>query len=288
MIQELEGHPEYLCDKNVDMDMGAIIHQVGKKSMMPFIKSNLGRLSQREIAKQLGVGKTTINRWSEELGYKHLKHSVNEDFFDGWNEYSSYILGYIFADGNISWNPSRGYQSLTITSSERDKEHLDSIRDLISSTKPLLYSDKTKSYRLIANGKKLCKTIMKLGVVPRKSLIVKFPEIPEKHVRHFIRGVIDGDGTVRYVEREKSPYFEIQISSGSYDFIDMMVKTIKKETGIDSRIRKVGKNTFLTQYSCTRGMKLAGWIYRDCNLFMERKLNNYKKALEAKGGDSAL
>ncbi len=279
-----EGRPTYLSDYNKDMVMGSIISQKRKKSMLPFIKRNAGKMSQREMARRLGIGNTTINRWCTELGFHHVKHTVNENFFDELNENSVYVLGYIFADGNISWNPKKGYQALTITAAEKDNMHLEKVRKLISSSKPLLYSDKTKSNRLIVNNKKICQKLMKIGVVPRKSLIVKFPKIPGGYLRHFVRGVIDGDGTVRYVKRKRSSYFEIQISSGSPMFLKRLRNVIKKNVGVDAKMRKIDKNTFLVQYSCTRGEKLANWIYSNANLFLNRKHEQYKAALAAKGG----
>ena len=279
-----EGHPTYLCDENQYNTMGAIVSPQKKQQMLPFIKDNWKAISQREMARRLGVGKTTVNRWSTELGFRHIKHMVNEDFFDNWNEDSAYILGYIFADGNISWNPEKGYQALTITAAEKDVKHLERVRKALSSTKPLLYAEKTKSYRLIANSKKLCQRLMSFGVMPRKSLIVKLPKIPKEYTRHFIRGVIDGDGTVRYLNRKKSPYFEIQISSGSPEFLEKLAETVKKRVGIETKIRNVHGNTFLAQYTCSRGKKLADWIYKDANLFIERKFEHYKTALKAKGG----
>src|SRR3989344_7992843 len=100
--------------------MGKVILPNIKKELLPFVKSNLGKLSQREIARRLGVGKTTINRWAKELGFKVQRHSVNEQFFDKWTEQSAYILGLIYSDGNISWNPDpkKSRWAITITASE--------------------------------------------------------------------------------------------------------------------------------------------------------------------------
>lgn len=259
--------------------MGAVISQLEKRQYIPFVKSNFDNLSQRKIAKILGLGKTTLNRWAKELGLRFKKHTVNERFFDKFNEESSYILGFIFADGNIAWNTKKGYYSLTITSSEKDKNHLEAMRKKLSSTKPLLYSDKTRSYRLIVNSKKMCQRLMLLGVTPKKSLTVKFPNIPGIYLRHFIRGIIDGDGNVRYVPRDRSPYFEITISSGSRAFCEGLVKSIKTNVGVDADIRKVGKNTHLMQYSCSRGERLAKYIYSGANTFLERKYMEYNKSI---------
>lgn len=205
------------------------------------------------MARRLNIGKTIVNRWSKELGFCYIKHTSNEKFFDELNENSAYVLGYIFTDGNVSWNPNKSYWSLTITSSEKDKNHLENIRKLLSSTKPLLYSPKTKSYRLIVTNKKICQKLMKFGVIPNKSLTVNFPNISKEYLRHFIRGVIDGDGSVSYVNREKSPYFEIRIFSGSQNFLKRLLKVLNKEINISTKIKKVHKNTFMLRYTCARG-----------------------------------
>lgn len=257
--------------------MGAVISQYKKRKSLQFIKSNFNKMSQRGIARKSGIGKTTINRWSSELGFKFKKHTVKETFFDKFNEKSSYILGFIFADGNVAWDTKKGYYSLTITASEKDKEHLERMRNIISSTKPLLYSDKTKSYRLIVNNKKICQRLIKLGVIPRKSLTVRFPKIPNKYLRHFIRGVIDGDGSVFYIKRKKRPYFTIRISSGSRKFLSKLISEIKKNTEINGNIQKWSDNVYLVEYSCSRGEKLAEYVYSDANIFLERKYLPYKE-----------
>ena len=271
---------EISSPKNTEIIMQNKISLNEKREYLPYIKENFGRLSQREIARRLNLGKTTVNRWSKEIGLEHKKHIVNENFFDKFDENVAYLLGYIYADGNIAWDTKKGYYTLTITASEKDKNHLERIRNLLSSTKPLLYAPKTKSYRLIANNKPLCQKLMKLGVIPRKSLTVKFPDIPKDQLRHFVRGVIDGDGNVRYVERKRSPYFEITIASGSKDFCESLVQSIRESIDIHANIRKVSKNTYVIQYSCSRGERLADFIYTDAHLFLERKYAEYKKSIK--------
>ncbi len=261
---------------NINNNMKNIISQSKKENYLSFIKSNFNNLSQREIARRLNLGKTTINRWAGEVGLRFKRHTVNEDFFNEFNEQSSYILGLISSDGNISWNTKEGYYTITITASEKDKEHLENIRKILSSTKPLIYSLKTKSYRLIINNKNICKRLMGLGITPRKSLTLKFPVIPKEQLRHFIRGVIDGDGHVRYVKRKKSSYFEITISSGSKIFCEGFIKSIKDCIGINTNLRKIGENTYIIQYSCSRGEKLAEFIYSNANTFLGRKYLPYK------------
>lgn len=287
-----EGHPAYTCDiiKNVNaesINMGAIIYLDDKKKLLPFIESNFGKISEREMAKRLSIGNTTVNRWRKELGLVIKKDTVNENFFKTLAPETAYIIGYIFADGNINWKPEKSYRTLTITASEKDRKHLEKIRRKLKSTKGLLYSKSTKSYRLIVNNKTICMDLMKLGLTPRKSLSVKFPKIPEKVLKHFIRGVIDGDGNVRYVKRKRSPYFEITISSGSKAFLEKMAEKISS-IGVNGKVRKSKNNVFILQYSCRRGLDLAKWIYENKDLCLNRKFQEYKTAIRAKGGGLAL
>lgn len=259
-----------------------------KNECLSFIKSNFDKLSQRKMAKMLGLGNTTVNRWSSEIGLKFRKHTVNEEFFDEFNEESVYLLGLIYADGNIAWgpNPKKGYYSMTITASEKDKTHLEKMRNLLSSTKPLLYAPKTKSYRLIVNSKKLCRRLMQLGVTPRKSLTIQFPQfIPKEHLPHFLRGVIDGDGSVNYFARKISPYFRIVVASGSKDFCEGLVDAIRQNVGPVAKIKKKALNTYIVEYSCYRGEKLADYIYSDASIFLKRKYSQFEKLLEVRKND---
>ena len=238
--------------------MVTVISPDKKEKLLPIIKSNLGKISQREIARRLSLGKTTVNSWAKELGFKHKKHTVDENFFDTFTEESTYLLGYIYADGNISWNTKKVYQALTITTAAKDKDHLENIRKIINSTKPLLYSEGTNSYRLIANSKNLCLKLMNFGVKPNKSLTLEFPEfLPNKQFRHFLRGIIDGDGTIYYCNRKKSPYFVIKICSGSEKFLRSLVQKIEEITTIKGNTRFDKSNTFVVEYSCSRGKDLS-------------------------------
>lgn len=266
-----------------DNGMSIPISLEKKQEHLLFIKSNFGKISQREIARNLGLGRTTINRWCKEIGFKYKKHTTNEFFFDNFNENSLYILGLIYADGNIAWNPKKGYQTLTITSSAKDKDHLEKIRKILSSTKPLLFSPQTNSYRLIINNKNLVQRLMELGVTPRKSLILKFPQfISKEQLPAFLRGIIDGDGNVRYVSRKRSPYFEITIASGSKEFCKGLISSVFQAIEVKGGLRKVQNNTHIIQYSCARGEKLANFIYLNANILLKRKYIEYKKCLEEK------
>ena len=138
--------------------------------------------------------------------------------------------------------------------------------------------------RLIVNNKQLCLDLMGHGLYNNKSLSLKFPRVPKQFLKDFIRGVIDGDGNVRYVNRKRSPYFEITVSSGSKEFCEGLVKSVSFSLGINAKVRKLIGNTYIVQYSCRRGLMLGEWIYSSSCLCLNRKHEQYKIALCAKEG----
>jgi len=281
-----EGHPEMalltepsdgcrlyaLRDYN---DVARWIAPERKRDLLPKLRENFGRISQRETARLLGLGHTTVNRWYGEIGLKHQKFTCDESFFDVWTEESAYLLGYIFTDGNVQCDPVASRWGLTITASEKDVEHLERVRQLLKVTKPLLYASKTRSYRMAIANRTLAEKLVKLGVVPRKSLIVEFPRVPPEYLRHFMRGVVDGDGSVFYFDRPRSPYFAIRVYSGSRKFLVGAGKAVKDQTGIPASVREVHKNAYVLDYTCSRAERLGRWLYDDSHISLERKRKQF-------------
>ncbi len=58
-----------------------------------------------------------------------------------------------------------------------------------------------------------------------------------------------------------------------------MAEIIFEKKGIAAKPRKTGRNTYILQYSCKRGLDLAKWIYADGELCLKRKYHQYKIAL---------
>jgi hypothetical protein len=45
----------------------------------------------------------------------------------------------------------------------------------------------------------MAEDLSKYGVVPRKSYYTYLPKIDDKYMNHLIRGILDGDGSIRAV-----------------------------------------------------------------------------------------
>lgn len=134
-----------------------------------------------------------------------------------------------------------------------------------------LYFAKRKQYESGISGEryvftirnvKLYKELLRLGLTPNKSKTIKFPDIPQELVRHFIRGCWDGDGSV-YIEKRNNS-IAASFISGSLSFINGMLQQLEIACGFTKTIyTHKGKNP--SYYFRLRGSeceKLYHYLYR--------------------------
>ena len=166
------------------------------------------------------------------------KHKINDNFFSSWSDKMAYVLGVIYTDGNISYNqaPHAKKKYLRLSVAQKEPEILDKILLLMDSDYPIRKRTVKDGFKVseinyfdIQNDL-LCSDLIKLGVTPKKSLTVKFPNIPEPYIRHFIRGCWDGDGSIS--KGAESSSYSASFVSGSYAFIFSLINYLK-EKGFD-------------------------------------------------------
>ena len=149
-------------------------------------------------------------------------------------------MGVICTDGNL--NPNKDKDPLKKSKSsisrftvfQKEPELLEKILSLMECNAKLLYHKKAVYKSGIAgegnwfhiNNEKIYDDLIGLGLTPKKSLTLKFPEIPPIFVRHFIRGCWDGDGSF-YYEKAKGT-FGASYLSGSLEFIEGMLAELYK------------------------------------------------------------
>jgi hypothetical protein len=132
----------------------------------------------------------------------YRKYKVNEDFFNIWSHDMSYCLGFLMADGNVKLQkgqPSILRASLNI----QDKDVLEFIRYCIGPSLPLKTSIRRNTagtYSEVCSlnicSKDIAVSVMKLGIVPRKTGKEYIPNIPWEYLPTFLRGYFDGDGNI--------------------------------------------------------------------------------------------
>ena len=208
---------------------------------------------------------------------------VNKDFFKKWSYEMAYILGFLFADGNIIFT-KRGtwFWSLQIT----DKEILEDIKSAIDSSHNISerknIQNHKRLYRLQIGSKEMCGDLLKLGLTERKSKTIIFPKVPKKYFADFLRGYFDGDGGVWIGPKNKNQNSKNYIistffTSGSEKFL-LSLRKILGEKGIfgGSLVKK--ERGFDLKYSVKDSLILCKIMYNSkCSLFLDRKREKFEK-----------
>lgn len=182
-------------------------------------------------------------------------HPINFNFFDIWTPDLAYLLGLLAADGCVRDNGFINFVSLDI-------ELLKFVRDKISPTTPI--SDNNR--RVIFWSVDLRDKLISFGIVPRKSKIIKFPTfISDNILPDFIRGVLDGDGSIDKIGR-------ISFCSGSRIFLVGLVNALKNwniSCSIYAHTR-----SFIIYINVKNSIQLAKLLYNG-NFCLKRK---YRRA----------
>lgn len=245
-----------------------------------------------ELEKIYGISRNSIlrhihcNGGIENRVCTNKKYSYNEKFFDNIDsEEKAYLLGLLYADGNNYRKDKKTYR-ISISLQARDINILNQMKDVMGYNAPLrLYQPKDikcqPQYNLKFNGKYLSDSLIKLGVIPRKTYNLNFPTfLNEDLYRHFIRGCIDGDGSVCICKDHYGIKNQGVITlSGTSEICNGFKNYIESIFDIHVGIYNC-KSTHIKQASIggnIQVLKILDWLYKDAKIFINRKYFNYLK-----------
>jgi hypothetical protein len=222
----------------------------------------------------------------EKIMKYNQKHIYNISCFTNENAISYYLLGAFMTDGGVD----RNLYKIHLTSADLD--WLELIRNYICPT--LKISKHDNAYRLKIYNKEITKWFLDHGCIPAKSLTLIFPKIPIEYLADFIRGCIDGDGSIgsysyTKTKGEKQYHYKTKICylcSASFNFIEPIynilnslgfigsLKEQKKKDGIiNNRIIPYKNKIYRLTFSGKKTIKFLNWIYySNHELSMPRKL----------------
>ena len=225
----------------------------------------------------------------------HNRYNFNKDFFKIWTPEMAYVLGFMYADGNICDSVVSRAQYVSFDSNDRDI--LEKIKVVLSSSHKIQvkpekvlnhFNGKYKSkesFRLRIGSREMFSDLIELGVTPRKSLTIECPRnIPSNYLHHFVRGYFDGDGCV-HIMKGKGKYGQdilkglaVIFTSGSKIFLEGLRKAIEEKGLKDGKIY-FSSNAYLLKYPTSESIQFFKFFYNDAtlNLFLKRKFEVFKK-----------
>lgn len=226
-----------------------------------------------------------------------INSNCNHQYFDEINnEVKAYLLGFFIADGWVELNTNR----FGVSIQERDNFILQEYQKNICDNKICTKNRSTETISRMNQStfrwsSEYMKNIFKniYNIYPNKTYDenFKFPfeKIPTHLIKHFIRGFIDGDGSI---ESNKG-ILTITLLSTSCTFLIQIADIIcNLEEKISPTIRKVkGKtiNWFTLRFNMfgenkpEKVLKIYNYLYQDSNIFLQRKKDKFESYLKYRG-----
>lgn len=226
-----------------------------------------------EIAKDYNVCLQTIVNVLDKnnISRDNIYHNLNliENYWENIDSFDkAYFLGFMITDGNVYHN------AITLELNVRDEDILHIFSKYTkNSNKILHYNRKSKGHFRAFCVKRLkwVNDLAKYGVVPNKTQITFFPEIPENLYPHLIRGMIDGDGWISLKGHQIGFCGSEKCVQGLRDFL---VKTLNV---FPAKILFTKSNICQVCWCSKKDMlKICEYIYKDKqDCFLQRKYNKY-------------
>ena len=236
-----------------------------------------------KIAASFGITKTMMFKHLYRHGFHTpTHHSCDHNFFSKETEQAYYWAGFIAADGSVNKN------SLTINITATDEDHLRQFKkDIQASQEVSLRPARDVKFRdrIIKSKESVVINITsqqnvkvlreKFNIVPAKSLIYSVPEklLSSPLIKHFMRGLIDGDGSWFYSNETHGPKIRLNIC-GTKNVCESMHKVFFNNQLITNDCyphQGSGNYWKLVFQSDHNLIKIRDFLYRDATVFLQRK-----------------
>lgn len=203
------------------------------------------------------------------------QNNVNDNFFDIMNEIQYWLLGLMASDGSIINNK---YITLSQSGKEGYKLIL-YINKLLANENEIRVAktNNENSYSLYFSSPKILEVMKQYNIVSNKTLIYSMPYIPEKFLKDFIRGYIDGDGSIGIYDNGKGSIYLCVSFVGTKEFIEECQRLIP----IKTNVRKHSlSSVYEIRWYGQNAIDFCNWCFEFENLYKSYKYYIFKKFVE--------
>lgn len=208
----------------------------------------------------------------------------NNIFVNGWNAENAYIFGWIMSDGCLR-KEGRNKTAYAVRVCSNDEDIITWLHARLCNGNKI-YKQGEKGFLIKYRNKESIEFMMGYGLKERKSLDMKFPDIPNAVFGNFLRGYFDGDGSIILRPTRYNTYGQVSFTSGSIDFLKTLQDKLLEQS-IESHLYKDGRTTnnsyYLRVIKRSELEKLFHLMYPSgCDAKLERKYNKFKLYLDCK------
>lgn len=203
---------------------------------------------------------------SRGVAIRRTVRTLRHDAFEVLTPQACYWLGFLFADGCVSYRPGHLPQ-ISVGLAARDREHLDSLRSFLGSSSRISAPSRThRSCQFSVRSQQLAKRLIMLG---------RYEGTVDERLtgsRDFWRGVVDGDGSLGIYRRSKTrtssfPQFRLV---GSRRLLESFVEFLQ-DNGIHGLSVRPHKAIYAVGTTCRPAVRIVGLLYADAIPALPRK-----------------
>jgi hypothetical protein len=262
----------------------AALHAGGAPFTQLCGRYNISNQSLGRLLKRRGFPTTSTQDTNSRTNSRR-KYPCNDRFFSSFcDEARAYWAGFITADGCVmARKDCKNSKLLKISLAVVDRGHLEKFKVCLRAENPIHFempSGTIGKHAIRSDGRvkitissnKLCDDLINNGIGPRKTSREKIPDaIPKEHVRHFIRGYLDGDG---WWSLGHLPGWEAAGFCGGYNILSQIRQWISDnipEAGRPNIIKVPGM--YKISYMGGRQTRaIIACLYKDCTIALDRKV----------------
>ena len=236
-------------------------------------------ITLKDIYRKYGYKSETFVKKCDVLNIpiRNRKYTFLFDFFKKINtEEKAYMLGFILADGYIC--EQRG--ELRIKLSAKDADILLKFNKALESDVPIKYLyHSTTGNKLVSisySSREMLNDLHKYNLFANKSMQeIFYREIPRYFLKDYIRGIFDGDGFIRKNLKQIG-------CCGSKDVISQIILNLKNELNLniclDTHLKyDESSHIYRCWFTGENAEKIINYLYKDSNIYLDRKYNLAKK-----------
>ena len=235
------------------------------------------KISISKCSKMFKIDRGTLSKYLKEYNlFEDRRHyDIDENFFDNIDsEEKAYWLGFLTADGCIKRNKNQISLGLSI----KDYNHLEKLKNSLKSNKKIYIEKYGTNYKKDAvscyfkfDNKHMYNTLLNIGFSSSKSMNEKPINMNNNLIRHYIRGIFDGDGWLYFNKNS------CEIGFGMGLNILLYIKSIF-ENNINLKEYKIKPYKNIYRYRITSKKeinKILDYLYKDSNIYLHRKYEKY-------------
>ena len=248
-------------------------------------------VSAKNIGIKYSIDKRRVQKWARQKGVERSRNEshrfsiFNENYFDDINTPAkAYWLGFLYAD---AYNDDI-VNTVCLALKKDDIDHLYKLSDALSIKRNQISYKKNKEGHeyctLRIYSKHICNKLTELGYPRAKSFIIKYPQwLRDNLHNHFIRGLFDGDGSLKCNKKTKEWTWRLTSTKDICDPINIL---FSKELSLYTQTYYISDSENNTWQMETAGNekihKILKWLYNDSteDIRLSRKYYRYEKLVD--------